>query len=247
MSEERKSNVLGHLLELRSRLIKSVVAILITTGVSFIFYQDIFEILIGPAGGIELIYIEMTEMIGTIMKVCLVSGIVLAMPFLVYQFIMFVTPALTSREKKSVYLITPWIALMFAGGIVFSYFILIPPAIKFLTTFGAEIATPTIKIGNYISIVTRLLVAIGFVFELPVITTFLARLGVITSKWLADKRKPAIVIAFVLAAIITPTWDPLNQTLVAGPLIALYELSILMAKLVQKKRAEVPSPDASVS
>jgi len=247
MSEERKSSVLGHLLELRSRLIRSVIAILITTGVSFAFADEIFEILKRPTGGIELIYIEMTEMLGTYMKVCLVSGIVLAMPFLIYQFIMFVAPALTAREKKSVYLITPWIALMFAGGVVFGYFILIPPAVKFLTTFGSEIATPTIKVGNYISIVTRLLVALGFVFEMPVVTSFLARLGVITSKWLAAKRKPAIVLSFVLAAIITPTWDPLNQTLVAGPLIALYELSILMAKVVQKKKAEVPPLDTSVT
>ncbi len=239
MSSDKKSTVLGHLSELRRRLIRSVIAVLIATIISFVFARQIFYILILPAGGINLIYIEMTEMIGTYMKVCLASGIMLAMPYLTYQVIMFVSPALTRKEKKYVYLILPWIALMFMGGVVFGYFILIPPATKFLITFGSDIATPQIKIGNYISVVTRLLLAIGLVFEMPVVTTFLARLGVITPKWLANKRKPAIIFAFILAAIITPTFDPINQSLVAVPLIILYEMSIWLARLAQRKRPEV--------
>jgi len=239
MSKDKKLTTLEHLSELRSRLIKCVIAVLITTIIAFVFSRQIFHILILPTENINLIYTEMTEMIGTYMKVSLISGIILAMPYLVYQLIMFVSPALTRKEKKSIYLILPWIALMFAGGVAFGYFILIPPATNFLLTFGADIATPQIKIGNYISIVTRLLLAIGLVFEMPVITTFLSRIGVITPKWLAQKRKPAIIFAFILAAIITPTFDPLNQTLVAAPLIILYELSIWLAKLVQRKPTQV--------
>ena len=110
--------------------------------------------------------------------------------------------------------------------------------VKFLITFGADLATPTIKIGNYIAIVTRLLLAIGLVFEMPVITTFLSRIGVITPKWLAAKRKQAVIFAFVLAAIITPTFDPVNQTLVAVPLIVLYEMSVWLAKLVKRKSTQ---------
>ena len=236
-SDEKKLSVLGHLGEVRQRLIKSVIAVVITSTISFIFFQQIFNVLIAPAPqDITLIFIEMTEMIGTIMRVSLVSGIILAMPYLTYQLIMFVSPALTSKEKKYVYLILPWIALMFAGGVVFTYFILIPPATNFLITFGSDIATPQIKIGNYISIVTRLLLAVGLVFEMPVVTTFLARLGVLKPKWLSDKRKLAIIFAFILAAIITPTFDPINQTLVAAPLIVLYEMSIWLAKLVQRKK-----------
>ena len=235
MSDDKKLTVLGHISELRRRLIRSVIAVSITTVISFMFASQIFEILKSPAGEINLIYIEMTEMIGTYMKVSFASGIMLAMPYLVYQFIMFVSPALTDREKKRVYLVLPWIALMFIGGVVFAYFILVPPAMKFLITFGSDIADPQIKIGNYVSIVTRLLLAIGLVFEMPVITTFLARLGIITPKWLSNKRKPAIILAFILAAIITPTFDPVNQILVAAPLIILYEISIWLAKLVQRK------------
>ena len=124
---------------------------------------------------------------------------------------------------------------MFAAGVVFAYFVLIPRITGFLITFGSDIATPQIKIGNYISIVARLLLAVGLVFEMPVLTTFLSRLGVITPKWLADKRRTAIILAFILAAIITPTIDPINQSLVAVPLIALYEVSIWLAKLVHKR------------
>ncbi len=235
MDKDKKLTIIGHLSELRRRLIRCVIAVLITTVISFVFAKQIFHILILPAGGINLIYIEMTEMIGTYMKVSLASGIILAMPYLIYQLIMFVSPALTRKERRYVYLVLPWIALMFAAGVVFSYFILLPPATKFLTTFGSDIATPQIKIGNYISIVTRLLLAVGLVFEMPVVTTFLSRLGIITPKWLSDKRKPAIIFAFILAAIITPTFDPVNQTLVAAPIIVLYEMSICLAKLVQKK------------
>ncbi|MFC1957569.1 twin-arginine translocase subunit TatC [Chloroflexota bacterium] len=230
--------IFGHLGELRKRLIRSVIAVTVTSIVSFIFAKQIFDILILPAGDIELIYIEMTEMIGTYMRVSLASGIILAMPFLIYEFIMFVSPALSSRERKYVYLILPWVTLMFMVGVAFGYFILVPPATKFLITFGSDIATPTIKVGNYISIVTRLLLAIGLVFEMPVVTSFLARLGIVKAKWLASKRKVAIIAAFILAAMITPTFDPINQSLVAIPLIALYELSIWLAKLVQKKESD---------
>ncbi len=244
MSADRKSTVLGHLLELRHRLIRSVIVVLITTIISFIFATQIFNILILPIapllaeGEVSLIYIEMTEMIGTYMRVSLASGIILAMPYLVYQLIMFVSPALTRRERGYVYLVLPWVTLMFAGGVAFGYFVLVPPATTFLLTWGSDIATPQIKIGNYISVVTRLLLAIGLVFEMPVVTTFLARIGILTPKWLADKRKPAVIFAFILAAIITPTFDPINQILVAIPLIVLYEMSIWLAKLVQRKRSQ---------
>ncbi len=238
MSEE-KVTALSHLLELRKRLIRSVIAIAVASVIAFFFYDWIFYFLKLPAENINLVYIEMTEMIGTIMKVSLAAGIVLAMPYLVLQGILFVSPALTRREKKYVYLILPWVGLMFLGGVLFGYFVLIPPATRFLMTFGADIATPEIRVGNYIALVTRLLLAIGFVFEMPVITTFLARLGIIKPGWLASRRRTAIIVFFILAAMITPTFDPINQSLVALPLIVLYELSIWLAKLVYKKKAEV--------
>ena len=246
MSTDKKLTVIGHLGELRKRLIRSVIAVVITSILSFIFYEQIFDILIGPAPqGINLQAIEMTEMIGTIMRVCLVSGIILAMPYLTYELIMFVSPALTRKEKRYVYLILPWIALMFAAGVTFGYCILIPRITGFLITFGSDIAPIEPRIGSYINVVTRLLLAIGLVFEMPIVTTFLARLGVITPKWLSNKRKPAIILAFILAAVITPTIDPINQSLIAVPLIILYEMSIWLAKLVHRKEPQTVTPTPS--
>ncbi len=240
MSEE-KVTALSHLLELRKRLIRSVIAIAVASAISFFFYDWIFYFLKLPAQNINLVYIEMTEMIGTIMKVSLAAGIVLAMPYLVLQGILFISPALTQREKKYVYLILPWVGLMFLGGVLFGYFVLIPPATRFLMTFGANIATPEIRVGNYIALITRLLLAIGFGFEMPVITTFLARLGIIKPEWLASRRRTAIIVFFIIAAMITPTFDPINQSLVALPMIVLYEMSIWLAKLVYKKKADAVS------
>ena len=228
---------MGHLAELRKRLFRSVIVVAVLTAVAFIFYDRIFDILIYPVKDVNLIYTEMTEMIGTIMRVSLFAGIIASVPYLSYEVIMFVSPALTRREKKYVFLILPWIAVMFAGGVAFSYFIVVPRMLTFLLSFGSDIATPQIKVGNYISIVSRLLFMVGIVFEFPVVTTFLARLGIVKADWLARGRKMAIVIAFIAAAIITPTIDPINQCLIAAPLIILYEMCIWLAKLVQRKRA----------
>ena len=243
MSQIDKLTVTGHLQELRQRLVKSVIVVIITTSISFFFAKQIFDILIRPAGDINLIFVEMTEMFGTYMKVALASGIALAMPFLVYQLVMFVSPALTRQEKRYVYLMLPFVAFMFLGGLAFGYFILVPPATNFLISFGSDIAEPQIRIGNYISIVLRLLLSIGAVFETPVIILFLTKIGVITPKWLANKRKYAFVGAFILAAIITPTFDPVNQSLVAAPLIILYETSIWISKLVWRGKPSVVHPD----
>jgi sec-independent protein translocase protein TatC len=233
---ERRLPILGHLAELRTRLTRSVIFVLIATAVSFAFYHQLFGILMRPAGSTQFIAIEMTEMIGVIFRVCLMAGIVMAIPYLTYEFIMFVAPALTQKEKRYVLIAVPWIGLMFAAGVLFGYFVLVPPALGFLLSFGNDIAVIQPRIGNYINVITRLLLAIGLVFEMPVVSTFLARLGIVNGRMLAGKRKWAVIIAFVVAAIITPTFDPVNQTLVAVPLIILYELSIWLAYLLGKRK-----------
>ena len=256
MSSEKGLTILGHLAELRDRLMRSVIAVVITIILAFVFAKQIFDILtfksaltrpvfefltnkfhlIAPPN-VSLIAVEVTENLGTWMRVCVAAGVILAMPYWTYHLVMFVSPALTYKEKKYVYLAFPWVTVMFLAGVLFSYFILLPPAITFLLTFGSDIATPQIRIGNYVSVVTRLMLAVGLVFELPVLMTFLARIGVVSPQWLAGKRKIAIVLAFVVAGVITPTFDPVNQSLVAVPLIILYEMSIWLAKLVYRKKA----------
>jgi len=240
MSTSNSRSISLHLEELRQRIIVSLIAIAAGVIISFVFADQLFDILIQPAGGIGLIFVEVTEMLSTYMQVCLIGGIILSMPVLVYELIAFVTPALTAQEKKYVWIILPFIILMFAGGVLFGYFILIPPAMQFLLSFGADIATPQIRIGNYISLVSRLLLAIGLVFETPIITTFLARLGILSWRWLAKQWKWAFILAFVLGALITPTLDPVNQTLVALPLIVLYLLSILLARIFVKHPSGAP-------
>ncbi|MBI4285468.1 MAG: twin-arginine translocase subunit TatC [Chloroflexi bacterium] len=235
--DEKKLSVLGHLHELRRRFTRCVIALAITIAVSFVFWRQIFHILTLPAAGVHFIYTEVTEMISITMRVSLAAGVILALPYLTYELIMFVSPALRPREKKYAYIILPWVGLMFAGGVTFAYFFLIPPAMKFLLTFGGDIAEAQIRIGNYIAVVTRLLLVIGLVFELPVVISLLARLGVVSSKWLAARRRMAIILIFILSAMITPTIDPINQSLVAGPLIVLFEMSIWLAKILERRRA----------
>ena len=125
---------------------------------------------------------------------------------------------------------------MFGAGIYFGYQYLVPPAAGFLLSFGTEVASPEIRLSNYVNFVTRLLMAIGILFEMPVVTGFLARMGIITSKWLADRRRVMVIFAFVAAAFITPTPDAVNQSIVAGTIVVLYEFSIWTTRIVQKRR-----------
>jgi len=246
MKNQANNTIWTHLNELRRRLIICLAVIAAGIVLAFIFADRLFQVLVWPAKGINLIFIDVTEMLGTYMQVCLVAGIIVAMPVLVYQLIAFVAPALTPSEKKWVWIVLPFIILMFLAGVAFSYFVLLPPAMQFLISFGADIATPQIRIGNYVSLVGRLLLATGLIFETPVVTTFLARMGVTSSRWMAQQRKWAIIFAFILGAIITPTLDPVNQTLVAVPLIVLYEMSIWLAKLVEHRKARSLTPDSTV-
>jgi sec-independent protein translocase protein TatC len=239
MSDEKKTGILDHLRELRKRLLWSILAVVIASFICFFFVENILDILKVPAGDIDLYVIEMTEGFTSSMRIAIMAGIIVSMPVLIYQFLMFVIPALTHQERRAVYIILPVICVMFIGGILFGYFYLIPPATRFLLDFSELVgAIPEIRLSDYINVVTRLLIAIGILFELPVVTTFLARMGIITSQWLASRRRIMIIFSFVLAAIITPTFDAVNQSIVAGTMIILYEISIWLAWLVQKRRQE---------
>ena len=230
-----------HLEELRKRLLVSVVVTVITTAVAFVFYKQIIRLLLRPAdleaaadGGPGLVFIEVTEMVAVTMKVSLVSGLVLAFPIVLYQVIMFVAPGLTSREKRYLFAFMPAVVLAFAAGVSFGYFILIPPAISFLVGWGSDIATPMIRIGNYVNVMVMLLFWMGVVFETPIVMFLLAKLGIVSWRGFARWRKYWVVVAFILGALITPTFDPMNQSLVAVPLIVLYELGIWLARLAAR-------------
>ena len=218
-----------HMEELRRRIIKSVIALVITIALSFLFTNAIFDILKSRAEGLVLIRTGVAEMLGTYMKVAFISGVVLSTPVWLYHTVMYIAPGLTRQERRFLFLTMPLVLGSFLAGVLFAYYVLLPPALNFLIHFGEDIAVPLIRVGDYVSVVTALLLWIGVVFELPLVVYILARLGIVTPAFLKQHRPYAVVGAFVMAAIITPTMDPVNQTIVAIPIILLYEVGILLS------------------
>jgi sec-independent protein translocase protein TatC len=223
--------LMEHLVELRNRLIRVFIALFITTGISFIFAKQVFLILMVPLGGARLQALRPTETLGNYMKVSLLSGLTLAMPVIVYQIGSFLLPGLTKSEKKHLIFLVPGATICFLTGIAFAYFVMLPTSIGFLQTFMADLIEQQWTVGDYLSFVTSLLFWIGVAFELPLFVYFLAKAGVIDVQTLRQNRKYALIAIAVLAAVITPTVDPLNMALVMAPLVVLYELGVLLARL----------------
>ena len=240
--KENQLTIRQHLLELRKRLIWSAISVLICTGVSFALHEQILTFLMAPAEGFvdipnqKPIYTDLTEYLGVAMKVSLLGGIVLSLPMILFQTVLFISPGLKTRERRYLYALMPVSLLAFTVGATFGYQILFPPAVKFLLNFGSDVATPYIRISNYAGLMLRLLFWMGIVFETPVVLFFLSKIGIVNSEFLAKQRRYAILIAFVLGAIITPTFDPINQTLVALPIIGLYESGIWITKFSGRKK-----------
>ncbi len=230
-AREKKLTIIQHLDELRQRLVVCAVALAVTTLVALVFTNQVFDLLLVPAPeGFKPVYTEMTEMLTTYFKVAILSGIALALPVLVYEILLFVAPALTRQEKGFFIWLLPAVFVCFFAGASFGFFLVLPFAVKYLLTFSS-IATPFIKVGNYISFVSSLLFWIGISFETPLLIFFLAKIHLVTAKKLASYRKFAFVGAFAASAIVTPTPDPINQAIVAIPLILLYEIGIVLARL----------------
>ena len=234
----KRLSVGTHLDELRSRVTKSVLAVVVTTAIAFAFHRQILLILMEPAKGFDQtpydgpVYTHLTEFISIAFKVSLLAGFLLALPFVLYQIVMFIAPGLTPKERRHLYALVPAAILAFVAGAVFGHQVLFPPAVRFLLSFGSGIATPLPSIGAYTNLMlTLLLLWMGLVFETPIVAFFLSRIGVVTGDWLAKQRKYAVIVAFILGAIITPTFDPINQTIVSVPIIVMYELGIWLAKL----------------
>jgi sec-independent protein translocase protein TatC len=239
---DRELTLREHLQELRWRLLVSVIALLIASAVSFTFFRQIINFLVLPARnlgadqGLQLVFTEVTELLTTSVKVSFVAGFILAFPVILYQVIRFVAPGLTNKEKRLLFLFLPGALLAFAGGVAFGYFVVTPPALRFLLTFGNDVAAPMIRISNIVNLMIRLLFWMGLAFETPLVMYLLAQLGIVNATALARFRRFWLVIAFILAAIITPTFDPVNQALVAVPLLVLYEVGVLLAKLARRRR-----------
>ena len=231
--KEQKLTLLGHLQEIRRRLVYSVIALIITVAISFIFTDRIIKFLISQAPPeVPIIAIEVTETFAIWFKVCLYSALVMAIPFFMYQLVMFIRPALTRKERGYLYVLLPAVLLFFLGGAAFAWFVFLPHALEFLLDFGKGLGiSPQIRIGNLISFEVQIVFWMGVVFELPVVTFFLSKIGILTHRWLVKQWKWAFIGAFIIGAIITPTPDPINQTIVSIPIFLLYLLGILTAWL----------------
>ncbi|MBI4336610.1 MAG: twin-arginine translocase subunit TatC [Chloroflexi bacterium] len=241
MAQDQRASLWEHLGELRRRLFHSVLFLVATTIISLVFYRQEIQVLLYPARHLlsltgKPVFLDVTELLGVIMKVSLLFGFLGALPFILYQVVMFVAPGLTTAERRYAFSIIPFAVLMFAGGVAFSYWVLLPPALRFLLTFGSELATPMIRIGTYINLIVTLMFWMGVIFETPLVIYVVARLGIVSPEALARGRRFALVGAFLLGAVITPTFDPINQTLVAAPLFVLYEMGIWLAKLAARQR-----------
>ena len=240
MIDDVKQPFLSHLTELRSRLIYCAIAIGIGFIASYIFAEDLFAILVSPLkenlpADDKLIFTNLPEMFLTYLKTAFVTGILLASPVIFYQLWMFIAPGLYQKEKKYIIPFVLCSTLLFVGGALFGYFIVFPFGFKFFLGYANEYiqALPTVK--QYFSFSTKLLLAFGVVFELPVVIFFLSRMGIVTPAFLKKNRKYAILLTFALAAIFTPP-DVITQCMMAVPLIVLYEAGIIIALLFGKKQ-----------
>ncbi len=227
-------SILGHLNELRIRLTWAAAGLLVMTIVSFIFAEQILELLLVPYG-VNLQLLTPTEGIETFFKVSFVSGAILAMPVIVHQLWLFIEPALEKAEKRYVFIFLPTTIALFIIGIAFAWFVLVPAAIGFLSQFMQEVFSTEWQAGEYISFILAMLFWIGVSFEMPVIFYFVGRFGLVEARTLADQWRFAVVGIAVLAAIITPSIDPITMLLTMGPLLVLYVLSIGTAHIGYKQ------------
>lgn len=235
---------MSHFAELKKRLYIAGAAILICTILAFAFYKPIQDFVQRPAiealervrpdDPARLVQLDITEGWTVTAKVSVLVGFAAAFPIVLYQVIAFVRPGLKGNERRMLYLLLPGGTLLFVAGAAFAYYLIIPPAIHFLLQFGGEIALVTPRLSSYVTLVTTLTVWMGLIFELPIAMFLLAKLGVIRPEGLSRQRRWVILFAFVLAAIVTPTVDPVTQTMVAAPVVVLFEFGLLLTKLATR-------------
>ena len=239
-AEGAELSILEHLNELRIRATQAAVGWLIATIVSFILAGPLLQFLLQPyiASGVssedgvaELQTLSPTENIETFFKVSLLAGFVLAMPVILYQFWLFVSPGLNKSEQRYIFLFLPSTIILFLLGIAFAWFILMPAAITFLANFLPDIFAPGWTAQEYISFVLSMLLYLGLSFEMPVIVYVLGRTGLLEGHVLREQWRFAVVGIAVLAAIITPSIDPITMMLTMAPLLVLYVMSIFLARV----------------
>jgi len=240
---EQPSDLLIHLDALRKHLLRAALVLALATMVSFVFARQIINILADPVGGIDgLVAIDPTEPIGTFMRVSLLTGFAISLPYIVLELWLFAAPGLGKNSRIFGLAAIPIATLFFLGGLAFAFFVMLPTAIPFLVNFMGM--RTELRPSSYIKFVTGIMFWIGVAFEFPLVIYVLARLGFVNARVLASQWRLAIVILAVASAAITPTVDPVNMAIVMGPMLVLYFLSIGLAYLAQRGR---PLPAQSES
>ncbi|MBW1778114.1 MAG: twin-arginine translocase subunit TatC [Deltaproteobacteria bacterium] len=241
-SEEDKLPFTAHLEELRNRLIVCFIAVGVGFALSYSFKERLFHILTRPLiavmqEGDKLVFTGLPEAFFSYLKVAFLSGIMLAAPVIIYEFWMFVAPGLYHKEKRILLPIVFLSSLFFVGGALFGYFVVFPFGFQFFLSFATETIRPLPSMKEYLSFASKLLLAFGLVFELPLLLTFMSRLGLVSVAFLKKNRKYAFLLFFVMAAILTPP-DVVTQVMMGLPMIVLYEISILGARLFERKKID---------
>jgi sec-independent protein translocase protein TatC len=226
---------LEHLEDLRGRLLKSLVAVVVLSLVAFYFSDELMTFIVLPVGEIKLHVTEVTGSFYAYLKVSLISGILAASPIVFYQLWSFIAPGLYSHEKASVLPLVLVSTLLFLIGASFCYLVVLPFSLKFLIGFSGDLLSPIITVGSYLTFAGMLMLAFGFGFEMPVVAYFLGKVGIISSRFLSKGRRYAIVLILIISAILTPTPDIATQLMLAGPLYLLYEISIILVKFTGKR------------
>lgn len=248
MHEDDKAPFTEHLEELRKRLITCFIAVGVGFVLTYAFKEELYKILLGPLPDLltsdrdSMVFTHLTEPFFTYLKVAGLSGIMLAAPVIFYQFWMFVAPGLYAQERKLLLPVVCLSSFFFIGGALFGYFVVFPLGFKFFLGFTTETIRPMLSMKEYLSFSAKLLLAFGIAFELPLVLTFLARLGIVSVDFLKKNRKYAILLFFVVGAILTPP-DVISQVMMAIPLMLLYELSIWGAKIFGKKASKEDEED----
>jgi sec-independent protein translocase protein TatC len=235
-----KMPFLEHLGELRDRIVRALIGVIVGALIAFPASKPVMFWLSRPIRETknDLVFLAVTEAFWVQMKVALFLALFIAAPWILYQVWAFIAPGLYPQERKYAIPFVIIGSLMFLAGGAFSLLVVTPNAVKFLLSFGTEAGLkPMISIGSYIDFLLKFTLAFGAVFEVPIAMTLAARMGLVTPKTLARNRKYAVLGAFVAAAILTPTPDVVNQSLMAGPIIVLYEVGIVTARIFGRRRA----------
>ena len=242
-AEENEMSFLDHLEELRWRIIKAIIGIVVGAVICGIFIDWIMNyFLLAPAMStsppLVLINLKPYGQLVLYMEVVLVGGIIISVPNIFYQFWKFIEPGLLVSERRYISWIVFFSTFCFLGGVAFAYFVMLPTALKFFAAFGTQAISNNIAVNEYFSFVISVMITAGVVFELPMVSFFLSKVGILTPAFMRKYRKHAVVIILLLAGILTPGPDITSQLLLGVPLFILYEISILISKFAQKKRAD---------